>query len=182
MRDTGTVQLRCTSFRHLCRHNSQVEYRKKGGFIKVVQGCSTAGAELPAFRGDIQYLLEKSPILPKGVLMDKGFDSNPLHESLRDKGVWSIAPVRKGCKRGQYRRQLRDYFDWGLYWQRNIVECLFSAIKRLFGVHIRARTWHAQRAEINSKFIAYNIKAILNHYFLHSPNTHLIFKCVYKDL
>ena len=131
---------------------------------------------------DIQYLLEKSPILPKGVLMDKGFDSNPLHESLRDKGVWSIAPVRKGCKRGQYRRQLRDYFDWGLYWQRNIVECLFSAIKRLFGVHIRARTWHAQRAEINSKFIAYNIKAILNHYFLHSPNTHLIFKCVYKDL
>ena len=112
---------------------------------------------------DVKYLLEKSPTLPKGILMDKGFDSNPLHESLREQGIWSIAPVRKGCKRGRYRRQLRDYFDWGLYWQRNLVECLFSAIKRLFGVHIRARTWRAQRAEINSRFIAYNLRAILNH-------------------
>lgn len=115
---------------------------------------------------DIPHLLNKSPVLPSGILMDKGFDSNPLHEFLREQGIWSVAPVRKGCRRGQYRRQLRDCFDWGLYWQRNLVECLFSAIKRLFGVHIRARTWRAQRAEINSRFIAYNIRAIFNHYFL----------------
>ena len=119
---------------------------------------------------DVKYLLDKSPILPKGILMDKGFDSNPLHESIRERGIWSVAPVRKWCKRGRYRRQLRDCFDYGLYWQRNLVECLFSAVKRLFGVHIRARTWRAQRAEINSRFIAYNIKAIFNHYFLLSRN------------
>lgn len=106
---------------------------------------------------DVLYLLEHSPTLPKGVVMDKGFDSNPLHTSIREKGVWSVAPVRKGCKNGNYRRQLRDCFDWCLYWQRNIIESLISAVKRLFGVHIRARTWRAQRAEIYSRLIAYNI-------------------------
>ena len=92
--------------------------------------------------------------------MDKGFDSEPLHEYIRDKGIWSIAPVRVRCKEGRFRKQLRDCFDWALYWQRNIVESLFSAIKRLFGTHVRARTAHMQRAELYSRFIAYNIGAL----------------------
>jgi len=108
---------------------------------------------------DVPYLIKKSPVLPALVLMDKGFDSNPLHAWLRDHGIWSIAPVRKGCKRGNYRRQLRDCFDWCLYWQRSIVECLISAVKRLFGSHVRARTARMQRAEMNARFIAYNIGA-----------------------
>ena len=117
---------------------------------------------------DVPYLIERSPVLPECVLMDKGFDSEPLHTYLRDQGVWSVAPVRKGCKRGRYRKQLRDCFDYNLYWQRNIVESLISAIKRLFGVHIRARTWRAQRAEICSRIISYNIGAKTHLYFLHS--------------
>jgi hypothetical protein len=108
---------------------------------------------------DVPYLIHHSPVLPELVLMDKGFDSNPLHTWLRDRGVWSIAPVRKRCRRGQYRKQLRDCFDWVLYWQRNIVESLFSAVKRLFGVYVRARTARTQRAELFSRFIAYNIGA-----------------------
>lgn len=110
---------------------------------------------------DVPYLIRQAPVLPELVLMDKGFDSEPLHTYLRDKGVWSIAPVRKGCAHGKYRKQLRDYFDWSLYWQRSLVECLFSAVKRLFGSHVRARNPRAQRAELNSRFIAYNIGAIL---------------------
>lgn len=106
---------------------------------------------------DVPYLIAHSPVKPELVLMDKGFDSNPLHTWLRDQGIWSIAPVRKHCKRGQYRRQLRDCFDYGMYWQRNIVEALFSAVKRLFGSHVRARTWRAQYAELSCRFIAYNI-------------------------
>jgi len=115
---------------------------------------------------DVRYLIENSPVLPDGVLMDKGFDSEPLHTYLRDQGVWSVAPTRKGCKRGRYRKQLRDCFDWCLYWQRNIVESLFSAIKRLFGVHLRARSWRAQRAEIYNRLISYNIGAKTMLYFL----------------
>ena len=110
---------------------------------------------------DVPYLIEHSSVLPQLVLMDKGFDSQPLHTYLRDVGVWSVAPVRKGCAHGSYRKQLRDCFDWPLYWQRSIIECLFSAVKRLFGSHVRARTARMQRAEISSKFIAYNIGAIL---------------------
>ena len=106
---------------------------------------------------DVMYLIKRSPSLPDGVVLDKGFDSNPLHTLIRKKGVWSVAPVRKRCHRGKYRKQLRDCFDWCLYWQRNIIESLISAIKRLFGVHIHARTWRAQRAEIFSRLIAYNI-------------------------
>ena len=108
---------------------------------------------------DVPYLIHHSPVTPELVLMDKGYDSNPLHTWLRDSGIWSVAPVRKGCKRGQYRKQLRDCFDYCLYWQRNLVESLISAVKRLFGSHIRARTARMQRAEVYSRFIAYNIGA-----------------------
>jgi len=122
---------------------------------------------------DVPYLIEHSSVLPELVLMDKGFDSQPLHTYLRDVGVWSVAPVRKGCAHGHYRKQLRDCFDWPLYWQRSIIECLFSAVKRLFGSHVRARTARMQRAEISSKFIAYNIGAILltTFYKAQSPTT-----------
>ena len=109
---------------------------------------------------DVPYLVKQSQTLPELVIMDKGFDSNPLHRFLRDEGIWSIAPVRKNCRRGNYRKQLRDCFDWAQYWQRNLVESLISAVKRLFGSHVRARTARTQRAEVYSRFIAYNIGAI----------------------
>ncbi len=114
---------------------------------------------------DVPYLVQHSPILPEGVLMDKGFDSNPLHAFLRKEGMWSIAPVRKGCKRGNFRKQLRDCFDWAIYWQRNIVESLISAVKRLFGSHVRARTARMQRAEVFCRFIAYNIGALITTFY-----------------
>ena len=116
---------------------------------------------------DVKYLMKCSPTLPNLAIMDKGYDSEPMHSSLRDLGVWSIAPTRKHCRRGRYRKQLRDCFDYALYWQRNLVESLISAIKRLFGVHIRARTWRAQRAEVYSRLISYNIGA----YFLELLST-----------
>ena len=107
---------------------------------------------------DVPYLIRKAPVRLETVLMDKGYDSNPLHTFLREEArIWSVAPVRKGCKRGRYRKEMRDYFDYGLYWQRNAVECLFGVIKRLFGSHIRAQKAPMQRAEISAKLIAYNI-------------------------
>ena len=115
---------------------------------------------------DVPYLIRHSPILPDGVLMDKGFDSNPLHSWLREHGIWSVAPVRQGCRHGQYRKQLRDCFDYELYWQRNIVESLFSAVKRLFGSHVRAKKARMQYAELSSRLIAYNIMRKIMLYFL----------------
>jgi hypothetical protein len=34
-------------------------------------------------------------------------------------------------------------------------------VKRLFGSHVRARSARMQRAELSSRFIAYNLKAII---------------------
>jgi hypothetical protein len=106
---------------------------------------------------DVPYLVRQSPTRPDGVLMDKGFDAEWIHCFFDENNMWSIAPTRKGCRRGKHRKTLRDCFDYCIYWQRSIVECLFSAFKRLFGVHVRARTWTMQRAELQNRFIAYNI-------------------------
>lgn len=105
----------------------------------------------------IPYLHQKSPRIPEVLLMDKAFDANWLHEWLHRNGTFSLAPVRKGCRRGKYRKILRDSFDWYLYWQRNIVECLFSALKRLFGATIASKHIKTQTAELFCRLIAYNI-------------------------
>jgi len=41
---------------------------------------------------DVLYLMKCSPTLPNLAVMDKGYDSEPMHTSLRDIGVWSIVP------------------------------------------------------------------------------------------
>lgn len=105
----------------------------------------------------IPYLHSKCPITPDVLIMDKGFDAEWLHQWLDDNGTFSIAPVRKNCRRGRHRKILRDCFDWCLYWQRNIIECLFSALKRLFGGTIASKHIKTQSAELFCRLIAYNI-------------------------
>ena len=105
----------------------------------------------------IPYLHGRSPVIPDVLLMDKGFDAEWLHQWLHDNGTFSVAPVRKGCRRGRFRRMLRDCFDWCLYWQRNIVESLFSALKRLFGATVSSKHIKTQTAELFCRLIAYNI-------------------------
>ena len=57
---------------------------------------------------DVHGLLRRAATLPLALVMDKGYDSEPLHEWLDQRGVWSIAPTRAGCRYGRHRRQLRD--------------------------------------------------------------------------
>lgn len=121
----------------------------------AVRHHATKSGEVP----DVQYLINQSPKEIDLILMDKLYDSEKLHQSLREQGIFSIAPVKKNWARGQLRKQLRDYFDYSLYWQRNLVECLFSALKRLFGNHVRGLTARTQRAEIYMRMIAYNLRA-----------------------
>jgi transposase len=105
----------------------------------------------------VPYLHSKSPIKPAVILMDKGFDAEWLHQWLNKNGTFAIVPVRKNCRRGKHRKIMRDSFDWTLYWQRNIVESLFSALKRLFGSTISSRHIKTQTAELFCRLIAYNI-------------------------
>ncbi len=114
---------------------------------------------------DVPYLVEQSTQEIELILMDKAYDSEKLHRFLRDQGIFSVAPVKKNWARGQLRKQLKDCFDYTLYWQRNLVECLFSALKRLFGNHLRGLTARTQRAELYMRMIAYNLGARLNYFF-----------------
>ena len=122
---------------------------------KFISGCFFAKPHGEAKR--IPALLMQSNAKPEVLLLDKGFDAEWLHQWLDEHGTFSIAPVRKNCRRGKHRKMLRDCFDWYLYWQRNIVECLFSALKRLFGSIVRGQNIRTQTAELFCRLIAYNI-------------------------
>lgn len=106
---------------------------------------------------DVPYLINQSKQEIELVLMDKLYDSEKLHRCLREQGIFSVAPVKKNWAKGQLRKQLKDCFDYSLYWQRNLIECLFSALKRLFGNQLRSVSAKTQRAEIYMRLIAYNI-------------------------
>ena len=114
---------------------------------------------------DVPYLVNQCMQEIETILMDKAYDSEKLHKSLREQGIFSIAPVKKNWARGQLRKQLKDCFDYALYWQRNLVECLFSAIKRLFGNTLRSFSARTQRAELYMRMIAYNLGAIIMDFF-----------------
>ena len=105
----------------------------------------------------IPTIYRQCPTELEVLLQDKGFDAEWLHQWLLENGTFSVAPVRKNCRRGRHRKLLRDCFDWDLYWQRKIVECLFSALKRLFGSTVRSQKIRTQTAELFCRLIAYNI-------------------------
>ena len=130
---------------------------------KFISGCFFAKPHGEAKR--IPALLMQSSAKPEVLLLDKGFDAEWLHNWLDEHGTFSIAPVRKNCRRGKHRKMLRDCFDWYLYWQRNIVESLFSALKRLFGSTIKSQKIRMINAEIFCRLIAYNILTLITDFF-----------------
>ena len=114
----------------------------------------------------IPTLHNQSPVIPEVLLLDKGFDAEWLHQWLKENGTFSIAPVRRNCVRGRHRKLMRDCMDWCLYWQRNIVESLFSALKRLFGATVKSIKAPMINAEMFCRLIAYNIGAYVKKDFL----------------
>ncbi len=122
---------------------------------KFLAGCCFAKPYGEAKR--VPTLHKQSPIEPEILLMDKGFDAEWLHKWLNKHGTFSIAPVRKNCRKGRHRKLMRDCMDWCLYWQRNIIESLFSALKRLFGNTLGSKHIRTQTSELFCRLIAYNI-------------------------
>lgn len=113
----------------------------------------------------VPHLHRKAPVKPDVVLMDKGFDAEWLHQWLNENGTFSVAPVRRNCRRGRHRKMMRDCMDWQLYWQRNIIESLFSALKRLFGTTVKSKNIENITAELFCRLIAYNLGLRLSHFF-----------------
>jgi hypothetical protein len=98
--------------------------------------------------------------------MDKGYDSEDIHELIRDVlGSCSLIPIRIRKRKqisGYYRRQNAQSFDEKTYHQRNKVETVFSVMKRKFGESLKARKYHLQIKEIKIKAIHYNLSRMIS--------------------
>jgi len=98
-------------------------------------------------------------------VLDKGYDSENIHRLIRDDlNSYSLIPVRDRKRKrisGYYRRELSRSFDLTSYHRRNLVETVFSVIKRKFGESMKARKFQSQIKELKIKLILYNISKII---------------------
>jgi len=99
-------------------------------------------------------------------VMDKTYDSEEIHELVWDTlNSCSLIPVRNRKRKrisGYYRRRIALDFDEEKYHQRNIVETVFSVLKRKFGEALKARKFWQQVKEIKIKVILYNLAKLIS--------------------
>ena len=103
-------------------------------------------------------------------VLDKGYDSENIHELIRDSlDSHSLIPVRiRKRKRisGYYRKRLAQSFDFEGYHQRNIVETVFSVLKRKYGESLKSRKYRLQVKEIKMKVILHNLSRLISGFIL----------------
>jgi len=103
-------------------------------------------------------------------LMDKGYDSEKIHELIHETlNADSLIPVRTRKRKrisGFYRKRLSRSFNNRLYHQRNMVETVFSVLKRKFGESLKARLYRLQIKEIKIKVFLYNISRWMISFFI----------------
>jgi hypothetical protein len=97
----------------------------------------------------------------KYYVMDKGYDSEDIHSLTREQ-LESIAmiPLRQRKRKrikGVYRRKMAWEFDKDLYHNRNLVETMFSVLKRKYGEEIRAKKYWNQLKEVKFKLLVHNL-------------------------
>jgi len=102
-------------------------------------------------------------------VMDKGYDAESIHRQIRvELRSRSMIPVRERKRKrisGRYRRQNMAEFDEDVYHQRNLVETVFSVLKRRFGENLKARRYWYQVKEIKIKLILYNLRMVMKKSF-----------------
>jgi IS5 family transposase len=86
---------------------------------------------------------------------DKGYDSQPLRETLREMG---IRPLVKHRVFAPYDYAHNARIDDDLYGQRAMTETANSSVKRSYGSAVRAREWYREFREIVLMCTVYNIK------------------------
>jgi len=103
-------------------------------------------------------------------VLDKGYDSEDIHRLIRDDlKAYSLIPVRTRKRKriyGVYRRELARSFDQARYHRRNLVETVFSVLKRRFGESLKARKFQSQIKELKIKLMLYNISKIILAIFI----------------
>jgi len=104
-------------------------------------------------------------------VMDKGYDSEEIHELIQDTlGSCFLIPVRNRKRKqisGYYRRRIDQSFDEEKYHQRNKVETVFSILKRKFGEDLKARKYRLRVKEIKIKIILHKISKMISTLSFH---------------
>jgi len=102
--------------------------------------------------------------------MDKGYDAESIYRQIREElESRSMIPVRERKRKRiseRYRRQNLAEFDEAIYHQRNLVETVFSVLKRRFGENLKARKYWYQVKEIKIKIVLYNLRMVMKNYSL----------------
>ena len=131
------------------------------------------GWELRLTRKDeivmLKSLWKKVKKKPTTLVYDKKGDAEPFHEWLEKQGIRSIAPVRKGGRRGRIRRKLMKSFPQKTYNKRNRNENVNYVFKNKYGDALSAYSLVGRRAEIATKVLCHNLwarlKALLDELF-----------------
>lgn len=106
---------------------------------------------------------------PKVFYADRGYDSNEIFELCFEKLkaypliLQRRMDVPKWRRKGRYRKETFDVFDYGEYLQRNKIETLNSMLKRRFNSNVRSHRDRLQRVEIFTRIIAYNIDRLIRN-------------------
>jgi len=104
---------------------------------------------------------------PEAFYGDRGYDSEKLFKIVFEElGAYPLIlqkrlDVPKYRRKGRYRKETIDVFDYGEYLQRNKVETAFSILKRKFGFSIRSKDVKNQKVEAMCRLVAYNIDRLL---------------------
>lgn len=100
---------------------------------------------------------------------DKGYDSEKNLKYLMKNQVFPLVSLKnmeipKHRTKGTTRKTVKEIFDYGLYFQRNKCESIFSSIKRKYGSTLKNKTLKTQKIEILTKILCYNINKIINDF------------------
>jgi len=105
--------------------------------------------------------------LPEIFYGDRGYDDNALFTLIVEKLkaypliLQRRLDVPKHRRKGRYRKETIDVFDYGEYLQRNRVESWISALKRRLGHSIKSTDDKCQKVEAITRVIAFNIDRLI---------------------
>ena len=98
---------------------------------------------------------------------DRGYDDNNVfHLCFEKLKAYPLIlqrrlDVPKHRRKGLYRKETFDVFDYGEYLQRNKIETTNSMFKKRFNSNVKSRNCKLQKFEILTRVIAYNIDRLI---------------------
>jgi hypothetical protein len=109
------------------------------------------------------------------VLADAEFDSERNHQHIRALGATSVIPAKRGKATWRIhgiRAQMRQRFPRRQYGRRNVIESVFSAIKRKLSTRAPGRSLMMQRRQAFLLGLTFNLYRLRCHPQRHTHSIH----------